>query len=395
LKSVNPTRSLRGRSICQTAARLSALAITVVIALGLAGVGSAQAATASPVAPALSLAPIPLNTLNWSGHACCGSRAPAWYKDSSGVIHLQGAVTQTDNTGPGANLIGTLPRAARPHSNIFTIVHTASGTYADLFILANGQIGLIRPLPPRIQDYSFVSLENIAYRPSAAGSTRLAVNTLNWSGRPCCAPRAPAWYKDRSGVIHLQGAVFQFDNTGPGANLIGTLPRAARPHSNIFTIVHTAQGTYADLAILANGQIGIIHPRVPALGDYAFVSLESITYRPSAAGSAGIAVNTVNWSGHACCRSRGPAWYKDSSGVIHLQGAVTQTDSTGPGANLIGTLPRAARPHSNIFTIVHTASGTYADLFVLTNGHIGLIDPPPPLVKDYSFVSLESITYRP
>jgi len=81
--------------------------------------------------------------------------------------------------------------------------------------------------------------------------------------------------------------------------------------------------------------------------------------------------------------------------VIHLQGAATQTNSSGPGANLLGTLPPAARPLANVFTIVHTASGTYADLVVLTNGQIGLLDPRPPAVKDYSFVSLEGITYRP
>jgi hypothetical protein len=277
---MNRTKSLTGRSIRQLAAGLSTLAMALgVAALVVTGTVSAQAATRSAITVASTPVPIPVNTLNWSGSACCQSRAPAWYKDRSGVIHLQGAATQTNSTGPGANLIGTLPAAARPLANVFTIVHTASGTYTDLVVLTNGQIGLLDPRPPAVKDYSFVSLEGITYRPSLAGSA-IPVNTLNWSGSACCQSRAPAWYKDRSGVIHLQGAATQTNSTGPGANLIGTLPPAARPLANVFTIVHTASGTYTDLVVLTNGQIGLLDPRPPAVKDYSFVSLEGITYRP-------------------------------------------------------------------------------------------------------------------
>jgi hypothetical protein len=88
------------------------------------------------------------------------------------------------------------------------------------------------------------------------------------------------------------------------------------------------------------------------------------------------------------------AWYKDSSGVIHLQGAVRQTSVSGTSPNLVGTLPGTAAPQHNIFTIVHTFSGTYADVSITRTGQIHLLDPRPPMVKDYIFVSLEGITYR-
>jgi hypothetical protein len=105
-------------------------------------------------------------------------------------------------------------------------------------------------------------------------------------------------------------------------------------------------------------------------------------------------VNTTNWSGSAGFGSRAPQWFKDSSGVIHLEGAVTQTSASGTGANLIGTLPAAAAPRHKVYTIVHTFNGTYADLAIEPNGALALIDPRSPMVKDYTFVSLESITYR-
>ena len=47
---------------------------------------------------------------------------------------------------------------------MFTIAHTFNGTYADLSIGSNGQIGLINPRPPAVQDYLFVSLEGITYQ---------------------------------------------------------------------------------------------------------------------------------------------------------------------------------------------------------------------------------------
>lgn len=90
-----------------------------------------------------------------------------------------------------------------------------------------------------------------------------------------------------------------------------------------------------------------------------------------------------------------PAWYTDSSGIVHLQGAAAQTSGSGSGANLIGTLPRAARPARAVYTIVSTFGGSYADLAIETDGTIRLIDPRSPAVKDYAtFVSLEAISYR-
>jgi hypothetical protein len=73
---------------------------------------------------------------------------------------------------------------------------------------------------------------------------------------------------------------------------------------------------------------------------------------------------------------------------------VKQTSAIGPGANLIGTLPPAASPNRVVYAIVHTFNGTYADIAINPDGQIVLIDPRPPAVKDYSFVSLEGISFE-
>ena len=79
--------------------------------------------------------------------------------------------------------------------------------------------------------------------------------------------------------------------------------------------------------------------------------------------------------------------------LTHLQGAAKQTRATG-AANLLGTLTPFAIPTRNVFTIVHTLNGTYADMEIANNGQIGLIDPRPPARTDYRFVSLEGISYQ-
>ena len=110
-----------------------------------------------------------------------------------------------------------------------------------------------------------------------------------------------------------------------------------------------------------------------------------------------ININTANWSTNAGFGSTALGWYKQSDAVdpdvIHLQGAVKQTSASGTTANLIGTLPPAASPSRVVYAVIHTYGGTYADVAIEPSGQIWLIDPRPPAVKDYSFVSLESVTY--
>jgi hypothetical protein len=363
-----------------------------------AAAGPAQAAPAGPtghatagLAGAVATHPISVNTLNWSGNAGFGSRAPAWYKDTSGIVHLQGAATQTSATGSGAGTIGILPPAARPDRDVYTIVHTLDGTYADLAIATNGEINIIGPRAPAVTDFGFVSLEGITYKPGFP-ALGFPLNTANWSANAGFGSGSQGWWKDKSGVVHLQGAVTQVSNSGPGAGTIGTLPAAAWPKRDVYTIVHTLNGTYADLVIATNGQISIIAPRAPAVTDFGFVSLEGVTYRRSGTTTA-IGLNRLNWSGKAGFGSGGPAWFTDKSGVVHLQGAVTQTSSVGAAASTIGTLPAAARPGHDVYTIVHTFNGTYADLVIATNGQISIIAPRAPMVTDYTFVSLEGISY--
>ena len=160
---------------------------------------------------------------------------------------------------------------------VFTIVHTLGGTYADVAVNPNGQISLIDPRPPMVKDYGFVSLESITFGDNALNS--ITPNSTNWSFSAGYGSTSPGWYKDAFGIVHLVGAAKQTNATGANANLLGTLSSAASPKRTVYTIVHTFNGTYADLAIDPNGQIWLIDPLGPAVKDYSFVSFECITFQ--------------------------------------------------------------------------------------------------------------------
>jgi hypothetical protein len=367
------------------------------LGFGLLIAGAQQAGSAeTPDSPAFATAPIFLNTTNWSSSAGFGSGAPRWYKEvgfvDPDVVHLQGAAKQTSATGSDPNLLGTLPPAASPDRVVYTIVHTFDGTYADIAIAPNGQISLIDPRPPAVKDYSFVSLEGITYEQFLPVPNLVSINSANWSPDAGFGSSAPAWYTDGNFYVHLRGAATQISAGGSNPNLLGVLAPFARPTRSVFTIVHTFNGTYADVGIDSSGNIGLINPRPPAVKDYSFASLESILYLTSGTVNA-IPLNTANWSPNAGFNSARPAW-TTAEGIIHLLGAAKQTSATGSNPNLLGTLPSEATPRRNVFTIVHTFNGTYADIEIAANGQIALIAPRSPAVKDFSFVSLEGISYQ-
>jgi hypothetical protein len=193
--------------------RLAAGLSTVALAAGVTALG-ASAAQAAPTS-------IAVNTANWSASAGFGSTAPSWFEDSFGLVHLQGAARQVSATGTGANLLGTLPPPARPARNVFVIVHTFAGIYADLEVASNGQINLIDPYGFAVKDYSFVSLEGISYSPGAIFNHMAppfpGLNTTNWSANAGFGSSEPGWNEDTAGVVHLQGAATQISLAGLAA----------------------------------------------------------------------------------------------------------------------------------------------------------------------------------
>jgi hypothetical protein len=66
---------------------------------------------------------------------------------------------------------------------------------------------------------------------------------------------------------------------------------------------------------------------------------------------------------------------------------------SGP-SDIVGCIPDLSEwPSWNVFEIVHTFNGTYADVEIHTDGSIEVIAPRPPAVTGFGFVSLDGITF--
>lgn len=377
--------------------RYAAAALAAAAVLGTLGAaGPAYAAPAS--GSGVAVTPIALSK-DWSPNALYGSSGPGWYVDTSlvdpAVVHLQGAVTQIATTaGTNPNLIGTLPPSARPDRSVYELVHTFNGTYADIEIDPLGNIYLINPRSPAVQDYSFVSLEGVSYERSiSASNVPVPVNTPNWSPNAGFNSVAPSAWVDGSGNVHLAGAATQICDTTDCAPVIATLPPALRPAATVDVMAHTFAGTYVDLTIdPSDGQIAIIGARYPAVNDYRFVSLEGITFSQTGGDSAPIALNTAVYADTTYVYH--PSADLDAWGVVHLYGGVRQI-ANGADENLVGTVPAFARPDRDVYELVQTELGTYADVVITPAGQINVIDPRQPLLTGLGFISLEGISYQP
>ena len=367
------------------------------------GLLTAVAALLATAAAASAYTPTPIVTNgSWSPNPCCGARHPGWFKDAFGIVHLEGAVSQLVNPG-GPALITTLPPAARPNRSVFEIVHTFGGTYADISIDPQGRVGIIAPRPPEKFDPSFVSLEGISYQTNDQIPVQpILVNQSNWvqnwgpqgSRNPNNSFGAsnPGWYKDGSGIVHLEGATKLFNGSGPNEFLIGTLPAVAAPARTVNVLAHTFSGTYALLSIEPGGRIFYAPPRAPGLPDPFFVSLEGISYQPGAVFDRVNPFNSLDW--RSCGGAEDPGWAEDSAGIVHLEGCALQASTVGPDPNLIGSLPPVLAPDHTVYEIVEAGAGEYADVAISPDGHIRVVGTPP-AQSVLSILNLEGITYQP
>ena len=205
-----PTRNRLTGSIRSTARIVAAL-----LAVTAAGMTTQIAGAASPASADTTTSPgnITLGAY-WSGNAGFGSGPPSLIVTNDGgnpVVHLQGAAKLLGSpTGcdqiwclvpPGynnPNLLGVLPQGARPDRDVYTIVHTMDGTYADLYIDPQGDITMIGAQHPDVTDYSFVSLEGVTFGLYSTGDytwSQSVFPTNGWSASNSYGAAQPTWFE--------------------------------------------------------------------------------------------------------------------------------------------------------------------------------------------------------
>jgi hypothetical protein len=194
-------------------------------------------------------------------HACAAGRLP---RPADGLAPDQEAthephhVPRPARTRPGATGLGATGLGAAGLA-LAGLALTAAAVPAQAATLTRATAG--SPSSPAPIAVNTANWSGSAGFGSRAPASAISLNTANWSGNTGFNVPAPGWYTDRSGIVHLQGAAKLISSTGAGVDTMGTLPTAARPSHNVFTVVLTGAGTYADLVIATNGQVSLIDPR--------------------------------------------------------------------------------------------------------------------------------------
>jgi len=91
----------------------------------------------------------------WSASLGTADEALSFYKDSWGIVHLQG---NAGNVNPSTNTIFTLPTGYRPLKNLYFAVYGSGGTAAYVQITSSGDVTVIGPAE------NYVGLSNVAFK---------------------------------------------------------------------------------------------------------------------------------------------------------------------------------------------------------------------------------------
>jgi hypothetical protein len=360
-------------------ARLIVPAAALMTAMG------GAAAVASPVQAGLAIGRVhsgPARSLPFSWHPLKlmhgwksastrlqATGTPAWAL-RDGVVYLRGAIKQPH---VASTTFASLPKGARPASDMYIQVFGKSDVPGILFIGADGEMEAYDG-----NAVAFTSLSGVSY--TSASIKSHAEQMLNgWQSSQSVYSTGDPSDVVRKGVVYLSGSM----HSGGSSPLAFLLPKAARPATTIYISVYTFDGTKPGLVEIApQGEVD-----VSGLGAFGFTSLASISFP----------VAGTKWhkfkleSGWKAIPhfDGGPPVYAVVNGVVYFSGAMHQPH---PGGGVWTNLPAAARAAGVVDIEVATNSGSVGALTMTSRrGYVHSV----PFSNARLMTSLAGVSYPP
>jgi hypothetical protein len=360
------------RLLAQSRLRSARLVLAGVAFLTLAGGTAAVAAPLPGGAPAATFTWHTFKLLNgWKSASkkLLMTGTPAW-ADHNGVVYLRGTIRQP--VLDGSVTFARLPKYARPARKLYNQVFTASDVPGVVFI---GSGGILQAYDGNAE--AVTSLGGISYPTTVIKTHQLALRNGWTSSQPIFQTGSPS-YAICNGVVYLSGSM----HSAGGSPLAFILPKAARPSHALFISVYTLAGTSPGvLEIEPQGEVDVSGGNATG-----YTSLASISF-PVAGTKWHNFKLTGGWkTGVSKFDTATPA-YAVINGVVYLNGSLYQPAG---GAGLWTTIPAAARPADEVFTMINTTSSTAGVLDLAKN--LGIINSAP-FSNAQMFTSLAAVAY--
>jgi hypothetical protein len=360
------------RLILPAAAVLTAMGSTAAVASPVrAGLPAGHAHTAPAKPVKFSWHPLKL-IHGWESasakHLVTGT--PAWAL-RDGVVYLRAAIKQPN--AAGSVTFASLPKDARPASNLYIQISSSSDVPGILYVGANGAMEAYDG-----NAFSFTSLAAVSYPTASIKSHKLKLLNGWQSSQPAYGTGNPSYAISR-GVVYLSGSM----NSAGSSPLAFVLPKAARPAHALFITVYTDDGDSPGVAeILPQGEVDMAGVGAPG-----YTSLAGISF-PVAGTKWHKFKLDGGWKPFTKFDTVAPA-YAVVNGVVYLDGAMDQPTA---GSGLWTDLPVAARTADVAYIEVMTTSDSVGAM-AITSG-LGLVSSMP-FSNAEMMTSLAGIAYPP
>ena len=294
---------------------------------------------------------------------------PAWALQN-GVVYLRGAIRQPTAFG---TIFASLPKQARPASNLYNQVFSKADIPAVLYIGANGTMEAYNGNAD-----AFTSISGMSYPTASVKSHKFTLLNGWLSSQPVFGTGNPS-YAISKGIVYLSGSM----HTGGNSPLAFVLPKAARPAHALFISVYTVDGSApGEVEIEPQGEVDIAGP---GAGEY--TSLATISFPVAATKWHKFKLDS-GWKPFTKFDTAVPA-YAVVNGIVYLDGTMDQSPA---GDGLWTILPAATRTAHVVDIEVLTTSGTVGALTITSNPGIA---GSAPASNAKTMTSLAGVAYPP
>lgn len=290
-------------------------------------------------------------TNGWQ-HAPYSTRNAGATLVNDSIVQLKGAIS-----GGASGVAFTLSAPFIPANDVYVPLDLCNATNGRLYISAATGTATVQATGAFSDASCFTSLEGVFYPRWVDGFTNLTLIN-GWTNQGAGTGTAGVMNVDN--VVRFKGAI-----KTTGTNSVPfVLPVELRPSTNVYVNVGMRLGAKGRLYIETNGNV-TVYPLGPWSDAQSMVSLDGVSFVRTTMGTSPLTLQN-GWTAGPFTTSAPAA--VATSGVVHLKGAIANSNSSASMAAL--SLPAALRPSTVVYVPVDLCGGAKGRLMIDPSGTV-------------------------